>query len=93
MNAEKKPKVFISYSWAIQGWVIELAFKKIEAMKPLRDLYLDFLKEIILSERNIYDFVCDFFEKVYNELEDRQIWNWGIELTRITTIHGSVSFP
>ena len=25
MNAEKKPKVFISYSWAIQGWVIELA--------------------------------------------------------------------
>ena len=40
----------------------------IEAMKPLRDLYLDFLKEVILSERDIADFVCRFFENVYNEL-------------------------
>ena len=53
-------------------------FKKIEAMKPLRDLYLDFLKEIILSERNISDFACNFFEKVYNELtllpSDKNSW-------------------
>jgi hypothetical protein len=40
----------------------------IEAMKPLRDSYLDFLREVILSERDIADFVCRFFENVYNEL-------------------------
>lgn len=40
----------------------------IEAMKPLRDSYLDFLKEVILSERDVADFVCRFFENVYNEL-------------------------
>ena len=40
----------------------------IEAMKPLRDSYLDFLKEVILSERDVADFVCSFFENVYNEL-------------------------
>lgn len=42
--------------------------EKIDAMKPLRDAYLDFLKEIILSEREIVDFVCLFFETVYNDL-------------------------
>ena len=46
----------------------EEIFSKIEAMKPLRDSYLDFLKEIILSERDTADFVCSFFEKVYNDL-------------------------
>ena len=40
----------------------------IEAMKPLRDSYLDFLKEVILSERDIANFVCRFFENVFNEL-------------------------
>lgn len=40
----------------------------IEAMKPLRDSYLDFLKEVILSERDVVDFVCRFFENVFNEL-------------------------
>ncbi len=40
----------------------------IEAMKPLRDSYLDFLKEVILSERDVADFVYRFFENVYNEL-------------------------
>ena len=41
---------------------------KIGAMKPLRDSYLDFLKEIIFSERDLAEFVCRFFENVYNEL-------------------------
>lgn len=43
-------------------------FDKINALKPLRDLYLDFLQEIVLTERNVDAFVCTFFEKVYNNL-------------------------
>lgn len=42
--------------------------KKINAMKPLRDLYLDFLKEVLSSGKGIADFVCIFFERVYNDL-------------------------
>lgn len=42
--------------------------ENINAMKPLRDLYLDFLKEVLSSEKDIADFVCSFFEGVYNNL-------------------------
>lgn len=40
----------------------------LDSMKPLRDTYLDFLDEVILSEKDIVDFVSKFFENVYNEL-------------------------
>ena len=40
----------------------------IDSMKPLRDAYLDFLKEVILSEKDAVSFICDFMERVYNEL-------------------------
>ncbi|QTQ12684.1 toll/interleukin-1 receptor domain-containing protein [Treponema parvum] len=41
---------------------------KIDAMKPLRDIYLDFLKEVISSERDVASFIYNFFETTYNEL-------------------------
>ena len=40
----------------------------IDSMKPLRDAYLDFLDELVLSEKDIVGFVRRFFECVYNEL-------------------------
>lgn len=40
----------------------------INEMKPLRDTYLDFFKELILSEKNILDFFCSFMENIYNKL-------------------------
>ncbi|MBQ9207737.1 MAG: toll/interleukin-1 receptor domain-containing protein [Treponema sp.] len=40
----------------------------INEMKPLRDTYLDFFKELILSEKNIIDFFCPFMENLYNKL-------------------------
>lgn len=40
----------------------------IDSMKPLRDAYLDFLDELVLSEKDIVGFVHRFFECVYNEL-------------------------
>lgn len=40
----------------------------INEMKPLRDTYLDFFKELILSEKNILDFFCSFMENLYNKL-------------------------
>lgn len=42
--------------------------EKISAMKPLRDVFLDFLKELILSEKEISEFLTTCFEKIYNEL-------------------------
>ena len=61
----KKTKEFIiDESKDVRNEII----KKIEEMKPLRDLYLDFLKEVILSEKDIVDFVCIFLETIYNDL-------------------------
>ena len=41
--------------------------RKIDEMKPLRDLYLDLLEVIIYSDLPITETVTTFFEKVYNE--------------------------
>lgn len=41
---------------------------KIDAMKPLRDIYLDFLQEVISSEKDIASFIYNFFETAYSEL-------------------------
>ena len=51
---------------------------KIDAMKPLRDIYLDFLKEVISSEKDIVSFIYNFFETTYNELMlvDKNIYSW-----------------
>jgi len=53
---------------------------KIDAMKPLRDIYLDFLKEVISSEseKDIASFIYNFFETTYNELMrvDKNIHSW-----------------
>ena len=50
----------------------ELFCKEIEStineMKPLRDSFLDFFKELILSENNVTDFFCRFMEELYNNL-------------------------
>lgn len=62
--ATKAKEFVVDWSKGVGGEIIA----NIEAMKPLRDSYLDFLKEVILSERDVADFVCRFFENVYNEL-------------------------
>lgn len=41
---------------------------QINEMKPLRDAYLDFLKELILAEKDIPNFFCNFIENLYNQL-------------------------
>lgn len=41
---------------------------KINEMKPLRDSYLDFLKELILSEKDVPEFFCTFIESLFNDL-------------------------
>lgn len=51
----------------IEKFCIE-TISKINEMKPLRDSYLDFFKQLILAEKNIPDFFCKFIEKLYNQL-------------------------
>lgn len=42
--------------------------KKIDSLKPIRDLYFDFLMTTISSEYFSSDFVKDFFENIYNRV-------------------------
>lgn len=44
----------------------ELLLVKIDEMKPLRDLYVDFIEAVIYSDLPISDSITSFFEQVYN---------------------------
>ena len=41
---------------------------KVNEMKPLRNSYLDFLKELILSEKDVPEFFCTLIESLFNDL-------------------------
>jgi hypothetical protein len=45
---------------------------QIEAMKPLRDLFLDYVEAMLSSGLNTADVLGDFFEQVYNAVFDCQ---------------------
>jgi hypothetical protein len=51
---------------------------KIDAMKPLRDSYLDFLKEMLFSSQDVKLFIYNLFETTYNKLMlvDKGINSW-----------------
>jgi len=42
--------------------------KKISSLKPIRDVYFDFLEVILESEFFSIHFITNFFEKIYNEV-------------------------
>lgn len=42
--------------------------KKIEEMKPLRDVFTDFLECLLAKDVIVYDILTTFFEKFYNEV-------------------------
>jgi len=48
----------------------ELLLVKIDKMKPLRDLYVDFIEAVIYSDLPISDTITSFFEQVYNTTHD-----------------------
>lgn len=46
----------------------ETLLRKIDSLKPIRDIYFDFLMATITSGYFSSDFVKDFFENVYNQV-------------------------
>ena len=48
----------------------ELLLVKIDEMKPLRDLYVDFIEAVIYNNLPISDTITSFFEQVYNVTYD-----------------------
>lgn len=48
----------------------ELLLAKIDQMKPLRDLYADFIEAVIYSGLPVSDTITSFFEQVYNSTHD-----------------------
>lgn len=46
----------------------ELIVKKIQSMKPIRDIYIDFLENIIYEDILISNTITDFFENTYNSV-------------------------
>ena len=67
INKTKEFKVITNPNIDVEKYCIETE-NQINSMKPLRDSYLDFLKELIMSEKKVPDFFCSFIEKLYNEL-------------------------
>jgi len=48
----------------------EALIAKIEEMKPLRDLYGDFVEALIYSDLSLVDTITSFFEQAYNTTHD-----------------------
>lgn len=48
----------------------ELLLVKIEEMKSLRDLYVDFIEAVLYSDLSLSDTITSFFEQVYNTTHD-----------------------
>lgn len=70
------------YQNCIDGFILsekpdgEKIVIKFIAMKPLRDLYIDFLILIISENDDITDFIAPFFEKLYNESTSVKETSW-----------------
>jgi len=44
----------------------EMIVSKISEMKPIRDIYIDFLEKLIINELSLVDAITSFFEDLYN---------------------------
>lgn len=78
-NFASKIKEFkIDTSNSDKDFITSEIVSKIDAMKPLRDIYLNFLKEVISSEKDITSFIYNSFETTYNELMliDKNVHSW-----------------
>ena len=79
-NFASKAKEFkIDTANSDRDFIASEIVSKINAMKPLRDIYLDFLQEVISSEKDIVSFIYNFFETAYNELMlvDKNVYSWS----------------
>lgn len=66
------------FSMALLEYVIpqmndKILLTKIEEMKPLRDLYIDFIEAVIYSDLPLVDTITSFFEQTYNTTHDASI--------------------
>ena len=66
--AAKVKEFTIDTSNSDRSFIAAEIISKIDAMKPLRDSYLDFLKEMLFSSQDIKLFTYNFFETTYNKL-------------------------
>ena len=66
--AAKVKEFTIDTSNSDRSFIAAEIISKIDAMKPLRDSYLDFLKEMLFSSQDIKLFIYNFFETTYNKL-------------------------
>lgn len=71
-------KAVASFITALLGYASpridsETLLKKIEEMKPLRDLYSDFIESIIYSGLPLVDTITSFFEQTYNATHDANV--------------------
>jgi len=76
--ASKVTEFKIDTSNSDKDFIASEIVSKIDAMKPLRDIYLDFLKEVISSKKDVTSFIYNFFETTYNELMlvDENLHSW-----------------
>ena len=71
-------KAVASFITALLGYASpridsETLLKKIEEMKPLRDLYVDFIDAVIYCDLPLVDTITSFFEQTYNDTHDANI--------------------
>jgi hypothetical protein len=51
-----------------KGDMSEEIVKKINEMKPLRDIYLDFLETLLYADADISNIIPQYFESIYNNV-------------------------
>lgn len=76
--AAKVKEFAIDTSNSDSSFIVAEIISKIDAMKPLRDSYLDFLKEMLFSSQDVKLFIYNLFETTYNKLMlvDKGINSW-----------------
>ena len=92
MSAEIHPKVFISYSWTVQEWVVELAQRLVNDgidtiidfwnLKPGNDKY-KFMESMVTD--NTIDFVLIVCDKTYAEKANDRTGGVGDETVIISS--------
>ena len=92
MSAEIHPKVFISYSWTVQDWVVEFAQRLVNAgidtivdfwnLKPGNDKYQ--FMESMVTDKTI-DFVLIICNKTYAEKANDRTGGVGDETVIISS--------
>ena len=63
-----------------KGDMSEEIVKKINKMKPLRDIYLDFLETLLYVDADISNIIPQYFESIYNNVYTEENKNSYIEI-------------